>query len=375
MTKVLIAHISETPLAGAPIRIVNALNQHTHLEARLINLNSTCYGARTFPEDLVWDKDLKIAKEVISKADIIHFHHIVDLQKNSFGIDFRELAKPDCKFIQQSHSEKFFYKTKIKTLFINNFPQCVIPHYPERTFLYATVLPNIIPINDDLYKPIKRNNIKPRVFYSASSKVKRFHTRWNTKAYPEVSKILKRLSRKFNFEYIEVTDKPFNDTLKLKQSADIVIGDISTGSYHLTELEALSQGCAVVSFLDARSVMTLMNVTNSKELPFINVSVDELQPVLKELVKNPELTCEIGNFSRKWIEAHYDDKILIRKFVNFYDDVLNGTIEKAVNSENFEIAKEFLYNRVYDLIWNHKRKVLNSKLENFIDALRNKKFF
>ena len=44
-------HVSYTPLAGSPIRIVNALNKWTDIKARLINLNPNIYGDRVFEED------------------------------------------------------------------------------------------------------------------------------------------------------------------------------------------------------------------------------------------------------------------------------------------------------------------------------------
>lgn len=50
----LVVHIAFSPLAGAPIRIVTALNAYTNMHARLINTNPAGYGKRTFPEDLIW---------------------------------------------------------------------------------------------------------------------------------------------------------------------------------------------------------------------------------------------------------------------------------------------------------------------------------
>ena len=79
----LIVHISYTPLAGSPIRIVNAINKYTTLNARLINLNPSLYGNRIFQEDLIWEKDKEEALELISKADIIHFHHWMELNNRN----------------------------------------------------------------------------------------------------------------------------------------------------------------------------------------------------------------------------------------------------------------------------------------------------
>lgn len=85
----LIVHIAFSPLAGAPIRIVNALNAYTNMHARLINTNPAGYGKRTFPEDLIWkEANKEECLELISKADIIQCYHWIDFDsdKNPLGV-------------------------------------------------------------------------------------------------------------------------------------------------------------------------------------------------------------------------------------------------------------------------------------------------
>lgn len=356
----LVVHISRSPLAGAPIRMINALNEYTDYEARLINTNPDCYGKRTFPEDLVWKKDRDICLDLISRADIIHFHHYFDLENNFLGVNFLKDTKKDCKFLRHYHTDLNTLTSGDKQLAEeftkDSLNRVVIPHYPERTFLDSHILPNIIPIYDENMKPKQINNKKVKVLYSASTKASRHEERWATKGYPEVTKKLKYLSKKLDFEYIELFGVPYEKAMKIKQTADIIIGDIVTGSYHLTELEALSQGKVVISYLDARSVMTLINVVGCDDLPFVNATLDELNNILKELIENKALREEIGAFSRDWIEKYYDDKVLVNKFVEVYDKILNNVTIKREGCEEFSTAKEFLYNRVYDIKWEDNTK-------------------
>ena len=74
-----VVFITCTPLAGAPIRIANALNQYTEYKTRVIDLNPNCYGNRTFEEDLVWVENREECLQLISQADILHFHHFFDI--------------------------------------------------------------------------------------------------------------------------------------------------------------------------------------------------------------------------------------------------------------------------------------------------------
>ena len=56
-----VVHLALTPLAGSPVRIVDALNKHTGVEARLVVRWPDMYGSRTFPGDLEWEGDVQAA--------------------------------------------------------------------------------------------------------------------------------------------------------------------------------------------------------------------------------------------------------------------------------------------------------------------------
>ncbi len=360
-----VLHMAKTSLAGAPLRIVDALNKYTKYSARLavylpITLPDNNYMYR---EDIVWQnpEQRKEIAQLVKKADIIHLHHYMNTDlTNPFMIDLVKTSKPDCKILRHFHSDKeYISKTEIR--FNENFakddlPKVVIPHYPERTFLNLDIVPNIIPINDELYLPKETSNQKLKIVFSASNKASYKKNRWATKGYPEVSTLLRRLSEKYNFEYIEINDIAFSDAMKIKQNADIVIGDVVTGSYHLTELEALSQGKPTITYMDGRSVMTFMNTFKTKDIPFVNVNIDGLEQAILDLTKNSELRVQIGKFSRSWIEKHYDDSQLIQKFVQIYDDILaNKDIDREACNE-YLLAKDYLYKQVYNYKWEREAK-------------------
>lgn len=351
----LVVHLTYTPLAGAPIRIVNALNTFTDVKARLINLNPNAYNSRVFPEDLIWQQDKNIALSLISAADIIVCHHPMDLVNNKFGINLKELAKPSCKFIQHFHSNRFVYGPSNPCLKGFN-ARAVIPHCPERSFLDVEILPNIIPTQSEELSPKKTENEIPIVAFSASTKRKRFERRWDTKGYPEVSSKLKKLSTKLGFKYVEIFGIPYNEAIKIRREADILIGDIVTGSFHLTEFEGLSQGKVVFCFLDGRSMQNFISYFKCNDCPFVNTSINDIEIVLKNLLKNKNLLSDIGNFSRDWITKYYNEENLVCHHVDFYQRVLKGEEVLRTDSDKFAEAKRFLYKDLYDLHWHNKRK-------------------
>ena len=367
-------HISYTPLAGAPIRIVNALNKWTDIKARLINLNPNIYGARVFEEDLIWEKDREEALRLIANADIICFHHWMRLDDNGFQINFLNVVKKNCKFVRQFHSNLDTITggdKNLKEIILNEnipilsalprktfpqnsysaFPRIVIPHYPERSILNAKIVPNIIPINDYNYKPIKTDNDKPTIFYSYTFNNEGFSSRWDTKGYPEVSLLLEQFKDLANIK--KITNAPFFECLKLKRESDIVIDDIITGSYHLTSLEALSQGKPTLAYLDNRTQYILRELTGASELPFVNVKMEEAKYVLEELCRDKKLREEIGDYSRKWMEKYYNDKDLAKIYKKVYEDILNG---KDISRQIQKYANKWLSIDIEDLIWKARKE-------------------
>ena len=197
----LVLHISKTSLAGAPIRLSDALNKYTKYKSRLLDFMplTTEDGLYKYPEDLNWHDNAQReeAKKLIKEADIIHFHHYIDIRINPFLTYFDKEAKAGCKFIRQFHSPyEFINRTEIRfeeNYKKDNLPKVVIPHCAERTFLNLDIVPNIIPIDEEYCRPLKTNNKKLRVLYSASCKTPRLQERWATKGYPELRRKLKKL--------------------------------------------------------------------------------------------------------------------------------------------------------------------------------------
>lgn len=356
MSKKLVVHLAETPLAGAPIRIVDALNRHSEFDARLINFNPNCYGARTFPEDLVWSDETQkaLAMDLIIKADIFHIYHPIQVgtDQNVFGINFLE-KNPTAKFLYQFESNKtHFDPQKIK--YIDSMPhyKSVIIHYPERDFIGYTNLPNIIDTDAENLQPMETKNKIPVVFYSPSSAYGVADKRWNSKGKPEVLETLRKLQQQIDFKIHLVENVPYEECMRLKQQSDIIIDDITTGSFHLTALEGLSMGKPTFSFLDARSVAVATKLTGSRDLPFVNVRLKQLEKPLIDLVKDESLRKSIGAYSRFWAKKYYNEAKNIKHYEKLYWDILNENESSLRPSEEeYAKAKQYLYTNVNDHIW------------------------
>jgi len=360
-----VAFVTKTPLAGAPYRIAQALNRYTEFQTRVIDCNPDFYGVRTYPEDLVWSRHREECLDALASADIVQTFHWIDYHddRNFLGLALDRVVKSGARFVRMYSSDIDFVARNTsnctaKDLLGDVTPRMVIPHYPERTFPDAFVVPNIIPIDDPLLMPAEGNaaDDSVRVFFSASSKRTMWAERWNTKGVPEVLRMLKRARRKVDFSLDCVTDTTYAECMTRKQQSDIVIGDTTSGSYHLTDLEALSQGKPTFTYLDGRSECVLMALLGCRELPFVNSRLEEFELPLVELVRDHTLRREIGAFSRDWIEKYYSDAKLVEFYCTAYERLLNGGDLHRQDHLRFARAKTFLFNRLYDLQWKSRQR-------------------
>ena len=330
-----IVHFSRTPSAGSPIRLVQALKKYSDFNISLIDL----HRFNIFPEDIIFNEDLDKALELTNKADIIHFHHYIDLDTNEFHpINFKELKDNGTLFLRQYRTNpKFTAKSasvNIKEIYDKSIPTIVVGQYMERFYPTAFVVPNIIPENDSLYIPSTNRN--EGIYFAPTFKHSAWTHRWETKAAPEVMKILNLLKKEINAKIISLNNKPLNDALKIKQGSEIVIDDLITGSYHISSLEGLSMGKPVLSYLDERTKFILSELSGSNECPFVNVRLEEAYEILSFLLDNKNIIKEIGKSSRKWIEKYWSEKILIRQYVKLYEDLLDNP-EKIRRQKNLQI--------------------------------------
>ncbi|MDY7025140.1 MAG: hypothetical protein SVC26_02220, partial [Pseudomonadota bacterium] len=136
-----IIHLTSTPLAGAPIRLSNALNKYTELKSRVINFNPYAYGARTFPEDLCFHQNPALCLDLISEADVIHFHHpYMDFFTESGGYNLDKIKSTSAKCIYHYHSSPVNLKKVADTV----KPSLVVAHCAERYFPHARLMPNVV---------------------------------------------------------------------------------------------------------------------------------------------------------------------------------------------------------------------------------------
>ncbi|WP_322059024.1 hypothetical protein [Paraburkholderia sp. J63] len=322
-----VVHISNTPVAGSPGNIVAALNRHTDIEARHVVFDASAYGARTFAVDIDWRTQRDEALAAIDAADVIHLHQHFSFDE-TFGADLPRRFGAR-KLIRQYHSAPALWAkgdpgllTRIVT---DPLPQLVIAQGPERYYPLARVVPNLVPIHDARYLPApEADDGPPIVVYAPSGSRSAWKTRWETKGAPQTLALLRRLERRGLCRVQTITNTPHDACLRLKQRAALAVDECVTGNYHLSGLESLAQGKPTIGHLDARVQAQLRAMTGAVELPWVDVRLEEAEPVLRALLADKRLRDEIGLASRRWMETHYDERTLVEHYRRAYFDLFEA---------------------------------------------------
>lgn len=358
----LVVHVSLTPLAGSPIRIVSALNRHTSVRARLVNRAPGAYGARRFPEDLDWTADGDEARAEIARADVVHFHHWFEFGsvRNPFQFDFLGAMKPGARHVMHWHSSPEFTARNAgvdaEHLLAAPLPQFVVAQYHERYYPNALPVPLIVDHARSAIPPERDAGAVPHVVFTPSQSLSWHAERWETKGKPEVAGVLRRLQRRGILRASIEQELPFDACQRLRATADIVIDDVVTGSFHTTSLEALSMGKPTICWLDARARAVLSELTGTTDLPIVDAPLHALERVLVELCAQRALLHRLGRYAHDWMREYYREEDMVARYVRAYDELIATGFLARPARDAHGTARDWLNAGLPDLIWSARRR-------------------
>jgi hypothetical protein len=321
-----VVHICENPIAGAPIALSKALNKWS--EKRI---QSRHIAASDRNEKRVYDHDLlindsnynEIAK-VISESDIIHLHNFHRNQElfrrwpRLWDVVMRK------RRVWQAHTQRnIAWMSMEDGLRDRDAVHLVIAQYHPRMYPECQVVPNIVDITTPELSPTRRGyRPSARVVYSPS----RIGLRgWDDKGYDQTAPVLHKLVSAGILSADIIMDVPHRECLARKQTGDIGIDEIVTGSYHLCSLETLAQGLITIAGLDDLQVRTLTDLTGCKpsELPWVIATPKTLEKELCTLAAlSRDRIEEKQAYSRAWMEKYWHPKKAIERFVDVYESLI-----------------------------------------------------
>lgn len=340
-----VIHFAVTPLAGAPLRLVRALNAHLPgCTARLVDL--TRYGSEDFGRDVVFDETPDLARELAHTADILHFHNYLDLDSRHFApMNFRALAEKGALVVRQFHSEPELVAGRMgispAALLAQPIPALVVGQFQERCYPRARVAPNPLPIDDAdhlPHDPAVHGPPRHDVFLSPTRLHSAWADRWNTKARPEAEAAVRAACLPRGATWHLVHRTPLAETLAAKRLARIVVDDLVTGSCHLTGLEGLAQGKPVLAHLDGRCRRVLARMADTDACPFVNVRLEDATHVLGHLLDHPDEAWEVGRAARRWMERHWRPERIAAAYGAAYASLAHDPAAAARNWRQPELS-------------------------------------
>lgn len=172
----------------------------------------------------------------------------------------------------------------------------------------------IVPLRVDLSKfdPVypDRENKRPVIVHAPSKRA--------TKGTEEILKALKKVT--WDYELILVEGKTQEEAIEIYKKADIIIDQISVGTYGVFAIEAMALGKPVITYISDE-----MRETLPDELPIVSADFDTLPEVIDGLVSDGEKRYELGLAGRQYAERFHDNKRVAAYLAKIYD----GTIEET----------------------------------------------
>ncbi len=319
-----ILHLSATPLAGAYIRLSKLLNKYSNVTSKCVGCLPTSIK---FPEpDFKVEyhyvfrntpvfHESEILKEEIKKADIIHIHNYPPIPKNSetwsllgkkpIVLQFHSpphICNPRYEFITQ--------KVKVSKVLIIAQYQAYVLNYPNKV-----IVRNAIDIFDKYLMPEIKENNPPLITY-APSNTRGPEMEWAYKSYNEIKALFDEIKSNFNCKML--INVPHQNSLELRKSANIHIDEISTGSYHLTSLEAMSQGTVPIANLADWMQKIIREKTGADYLPWLICNKNNIKQKIYDLCYDKDNLLNRQKLSRKWMETFWAPKLILNDYLSIY---------------------------------------------------------
>lgn len=321
-----IVHLCNTPLAGFPYRLSQAINRYTEHNSRSV-VGMPGYGPRTFPYDLLWTTDRVEIEEVLRKADTYVYHSYFGMKNNSWKV--QNYLNPNDRVtahycVQPGAGNLELAKAGV--------PTSVSAQYHTRHYTHSRPLPNIMMIEDELYRPKERKwppEVPLKVAFSPSNMLGRAQMKgnpWSVKGYPETRTILEEFQarHKEDFRYEIIYNRPIEECLRIRSECHVSIDELMTGSYHNVTLESMSQGLLTLVYMDPQTLQAMAAVAGQdavESLPLVNIQIHELRKTLQNLLDAREALRGRAEACRAWMEAHWHPERLAKLYTEFWETI------------------------------------------------------
>ena len=321
-----VVHLSRTPLAGAPNRLVKSLNKYTDFHALSFvesdykgNTAGVFSGENFFLGQKQSSDIWPLLEEAVKNASIIHIHNQIGSDVIEFLLRFEGQLPPIIYHLHSPIREGPLYVPRGRQLRLPIACTAAVSQMHPRFYPEATPLPNIVP---SAPKPITiRRDDRVRILFAPSQARA---GRWNGKSCKHLDEALSRLSCRNDVDLVRLKhSQPSHVLEQIRRDCDITIDEIVTGGFHQISLEGLQAGNVVVNGADEISMLTMMGWAHERP-PFVRSNPDTIFADLKDLVDNKKGLSEKKKVSYDYAKAHLNPKKLIKIYEDLYNKLLDS---------------------------------------------------
>lgn len=333
-------------VAGQGIYTVQGLNYN--------NCDSSMVVWRKNPGGYDVDIDLKIgnnkikypvygikmgafAMKAMMKYDVFHFHFGYSLIPFHFDLPFLKMLKKDY-FAEFHGSELRFLFNDIKYDYLADHwedenlkhrnrkdvrkllggAKGIIlhdielkNHLPKETDIPVYIVPLRVDINKFTPEyPVVKEGKKPIIVHAPSKR--------STKGTDRILEELEKID--MDYELILVEGKTQSEAFELYKKADIIIDQISVGTYGVFAIEGMALGKPVITYIDDE-----MKKSFPDSLPIVSCDFDNFRETIEDLISDPQKCHDLGRRGREYVERYHDNKKVTKHLTEIYSGQIEDT--------------------------------------------------
>ena len=179
----------------------------------------------------------------------------------------------------------------------------LLPHIPDDCSLPVYIVPLRLDLSKFHSKYPDPSVRKVKIVHAPSKR--------STKGTEQILKRLKLVSSEY--ELILVENKTQEEAFKIYQDADIIIDQISVGTYGVFAIEAMALGKPVITYINPE-----IQKSFPADLPIISDDFDSLPEIVEKLIANGELRNSLGKQGRRYVERYHDNRKVTHYLKNIY---------------------------------------------------------
>lgn len=334
--------------AGAAINLLKALKRHVEpVRARLVTVTRRYdfrFARDLYVPDLCGEPDCDRAvlgpptrgcvgcarpaelghhhydeiRDLIRGADVIHFHILADEELRVGPIRVGDHVRPSTELVHHHHGHPDFraHPAKYRAKYALTGRRALVST-PDLLHLLpdATWIPNSVPIDEPLLKPVHHTErSRTPVLVSHSP------TRRDLKNTDELLATAARLAARGVPIRVDLLENLRHvECLERKRHSDLCFDHLQ-GYFGMSSLEALSQGVPTIAGLDDWNQRAIREFFGCERLPWVVAREPaDLEPTLARLAADPAECAALGAAARRFMETVWTERRIAAALVDFYE--------------------------------------------------------